>query len=158
MKRKRGIKELIRGMKIKKSSHIALIIDGSKINLNEMEPQLSKIKMTLEEVGKIQSAKIIFKNLPSDELSKIIQNLGFDISIYVSETDVYFVLEAMELIYNPKVEAVAIATKNEEFLPLLTKGKEKGKKIIAINLLDSKLDAETLTNLCDIIIDLNKSG
>ena len=155
MHKNKSLKDILKGLKIKKSTPIAVIVDGINMNLNEIEIQLSKIKLELEKIGKIQYSKVILPGLGSDDLAKVIHNLGFEPLIYLSESDVYFVLEAMDLIFNSKMEVIAIATKNEDFLPLLTKAKEKGKKNIAINLIDSKMDKETLENICDIVIDLN---
>ncbi|MHA1754468.1 MAG: NYN domain-containing protein [Candidatus Odinarchaeia archaeon] len=156
MSKKTDLKNLIKKLKIKKSSTIGILFDGINVTPSEIELQLLKIKEYLDEIGKIQYAKVILQGVSSEGIVRIIQNLGFEPLIYVSESDVYFVLEAMELIFNPKIEVVAIASKNEDFLPLLIKAKGKGKKNIAFNLIDSKIDVETLKNNCDIVIDLNQ--
>ncbi|MHA1409995.1 MAG: NYN domain-containing protein [Candidatus Odinarchaeia archaeon] len=156
MVKKRSLKDLLKKLKIKRSSPIGVIVNAIDVNTNEIEIQLSRIKNALEDIGKIQYAKIILSGLGSEDLAKVIQNLGFELLIYMSESDVYFFLETMEVIFNPKLEIIAIASKNEDFIPLLIKAKEKGKKNVAINLLDSKIDTSTLENICDIVIDLNK--
>ncbi|MEM2109657.1 MAG: NYN domain-containing protein [Candidatus Odinarchaeota archaeon] len=155
--KKKGIKDIIKS-KLKKISNIALIVDGSSIEKEDLITQLKNIKKAIEDVGKLRTSKIVVKTLPSEEEVKKIQKLGFEIIIRASETDVYFVLEAMELLYNPKIEAVAISTRNEEFLQILNKGREKGKKTISINPSGSTIDTEMLKNLSDITIDLNVTG
>ncbi|WEU40634.1 MAG: NYN domain-containing protein [Candidatus Odinarchaeum yellowstonii] len=152
--KKKGIKDIIKS-KLKKISDIALIVDGSSIEKEELITQLTNIKKAIEEVGKLRTSKIIVKTLPAEEDVKRIQKLGFEVIIKASETDVYFVLEAMELVYNPKIEAIAIATGNEEFLHILNKAREKGKKTISINLKGSRIDMEMLKNISDITINLN---
>ncbi len=155
--KKKGIKEIITS-KLKKISNIALIVDGLSLEKENILNQLNNIKKAVEEVGKIRTAKLIVKNLPVEDETKKIQKLGFEVVIRASETDVYFILEAMDIIYNPKIEAVAISTGNEEFLQLLNKGREKGKKIIAINPEGSRVDVEMLKNISDITIDFSKSA
>lgn len=152
--KKKGIKEIIKS-KLKKISNIALIVDGSRLKKENVLNQLTDIKKAVEEIGKIRSSKLIIKNLPDEDEAKKIQKLGFEIVIRASETDVYFVLEAMDTLYNPKIEAVAISTDNEEFLQILNKGRERGKKTIAVNPPGSTIDTEMLKNLSDITIDLN---
>ena len=41
-------------------------------------------------------------------------------------------MEAMELIYNPNIDILALMTRNADFLPLLNKTKENGKETIVI--------------------------
>jgi len=154
--KKKGIKDIIKS-KLKKISNIALIVDGSSVEKGDLITQLKNIKKAVEDVGKLRTSKIVVKTLPAEEEVKRIQKLGFEIIIRASETDVYFILEAMELIYNPKIEAVAISTRNEEFLQILNKGREKGKKTISINPAGSTIDTEMLKNISDITIDLNVS-
>ncbi len=153
--KKKSIKDIIKS-KLKKISNIALIVDGVSLAKDNMINRLIEIKKVVEEIGKIRTAKFIVKNLPLEDDLKKVQKLGFEVVIRASETDVYFMLEAMDTIYNQKIEGVAISTGNEEFLQVLNKGKEKGKKMIAINPQGSKLDVEMLKNLADITVDLNK--
>jgi uncharacterized protein (TIGR00288 family) len=155
LKNRDTAKNLLKKLKIKKSSTIGVIVDGINMRPAEIENQLSLIRDSLAKIAKIQYSKVILSGVRSEDLTKVIQNLGFEPLIYLSESDIYFVLESMDLIFNPKIEIIAIASKNEEYLPLLIKAKEKGKKNIAINLINSNIDKETLDNVCDIVIDLN---
>ncbi len=41
-------------------------------------------------------------------------------------------VEAMELIYNPNIDIVALMTRDADFLPIINKAKENGKETIVI--------------------------
>jgi len=41
-------------------------------------------------------------------------------------------VEAMELIYNPNIDIIALMTRDADFLPIINKAKENGKETIVI--------------------------
>ena len=59
-------------------------------------------------------------------------NQGFTPIVVAGDTDVHLAMEAMELIYNPNIDIIALMTRNADFLPLINKTKENGKETIVI--------------------------
>ena len=67
---------------------------------------------------------------------------------------IQFALEAMALIYNEKIETLALATENEKFLPLFSRARELGKEII---LLQTTSDGgRGLQNAADLVLSIGK--
>jgi uncharacterized protein (TIGR00288 family) len=67
------------------------------------------------------------------EYSKEIAQQGFIPIIVHDDLDIQFALEAMELIYNDKIETLALATENEDLLPLFSRAREIGKEVILLH-------------------------
>jgi uncharacterized protein (TIGR00288 family) len=52
--------------------------------------------------------------------------------VVAGDTDVYMAVEAMELIYNPNIDIIALMTRDADFLPIINKAKENGKETLVI--------------------------
>ncbi len=62
----------------------------------------------------------------------------------------------MREIYNPNIDAIALATRNAEFLPVILKAKEKGKETIVLGVEPGFSAA--LKHAADYTIILNPQG
>ncbi|GAB6101359.1 TIGR00288 family NYN domain-containing protein [Thermococcus atlanticus] len=123
--------EARKARKIPKKS-IGLIIDGPNILRKEFGVKLENIKEALERIGNIRVAKVVLNQYAPQGLIEAIVNQGFEPIIVAGDTDVRIAIEAMELIYNSDVEAIAIATRDADFLPIISEAKRKGKEAIVI--------------------------
>ncbi|MFX1319473.1 MAG: NYN domain-containing protein [Promethearchaeota archaeon] len=116
-------------MKDKKAA-MALLVDSSvSSGLSEI---LSKLRPILEEIGDIKIGKVVVRQQEAVEFSKVIAQEGFIPVIVHDDLDIQLALEAMELIYNEKIETLAIATENENLLLLLSRARELGKEVILL--------------------------
>jgi uncharacterized protein (TIGR00288 family) len=76
--------------------------------------------------------KVLLNQYASDKLIEAIVNQGFTPIVVAGDTDVYMAVEAMELIYNPNIDIIALMTRDADFLPIINKAKENGKETIVI--------------------------
>jgi uncharacterized protein (TIGR00288 family) len=106
----------------------------------------------LEEVGDIKVAKIVLLQQEALEHSKDINQEGFIPVIVHNDLDIQFALEAMELIYNEKIEILALATENEKLLPLFSRAREIGKEVILLH--SSNHVNRGLQNAADIVLPM----
>ena len=115
----------------KKGKAIALLIDSSiSSSILEVVPQ---IRPMLGEIGEIKVAKIILLQKQVSDSSTRIAQEGFVPIIVHGDLDIHFALEAMELVYNEKIEIIALATENEKFSPLICRARELGKEVILLS-------------------------
>jgi uncharacterized protein (TIGR00288 family) len=111
---------------------------------------LTQFRPLLEKIGDIKIAKVILLQQQALEVSNEISQEGFTPIIVHTDLDIHFSLEAMELIYNEKIEVLALATENEKLLPLFSRAKELGKEVVL--LLTTKEVCRGLQNAADSVL------
>jgi len=120
---------------MKKSSNqknIGLLVDGPNMLRKEFNLDLESIRELMSEHGRMRVGKVLLNQYASDKLIEAIVNQGFTPIVVAGDTDVHLAMEAMELIYNPNIDILALMTRNADYLPLLNKAKENGKETIVI--------------------------
>ena len=115
-----------------KEKSIGLIIDGPNILRKELGIKLEDIIHALERVGKIRVAKVVLNQYAPQGLIEAVVNQGLEPIIVAGDTDVRIAIEAMELIYNSDVDAIALATRDADFLPIIQEAKRRGKEAIVV--------------------------
>ena len=133
-----------------------LIIDGPNILRKEFGIKLENIKEALEKIGKIRVAKVVLNQYAPQGLIEAVVNQGFEPIIVAGDTDVRIAIEAMELIYNSDIEVIALATRDADFLPIISEGKRKGKETVVIGVEPGFSIA--LQNAADYVIKMEGKG
>ena len=137
-------------MRRKKKNAVALLVDSSfSSDLSEI---LLKLRPLLEELGDIKVGKVVILQQQATEYSKLISQEGFIPVIVHDDLDIHFALEAMEFIYNEKIQTIAIATENEKLLPLFSRARELGKEVILLYTAE-KLHTG-LQNAADVVLPI----
>ncbi|MHA2405438.1 MAG: NYN domain-containing protein [Candidatus Hermodarchaeia archaeon] len=137
-------------MRRKKKNSVALLIDSSISS--DFSGMITKLRPLLEELGDIKVGKVVILQKQAIEYSNIIAQEGFIPVIVHNDLDIHFALEAMEFIYNEKIETIALATENEKFLPLLSRARELGKEVILLYEIN-KVN-RGLQNAADVVLSL----
>jgi uncharacterized protein (TIGR00288 family) len=138
-------------MRRKKKNSVALLIDSSIST--DFSGMITKLRPLLEELGDIKVGKVVILQKQAIEYSNIIAQEGFIPVIVHNDLDIHFALEAMEFIYNDKIETIALATENENLLPLLSRARELGKEVILLYEIN-KVN-RGLQNAADIVLSLS---
>ncbi len=142
--------------KLRKSEkkRIAFFIDGPNMLRKEFDLDLGKIKKELEQYGKISIAKIFLNQFAPDKLIEAVVNQGFQPVIVTSDdVDAPMAAEAMEAVFNPHIDIIALMTRDADFQLVLTKAKKHGKDTIVFG---SEPFAAALKNTADKVIMLDK--
>ena len=63
---------------------------------------------SISEYGDMRVGKVLLNQYASDKLIEAIVNQGFTPVVVAGDTDVYMAVEAMELIYNPNIDVIAL--------------------------------------------------
>lgn len=112
--------------------NIGLLVDGPNMIRKEFSLNLDLVRKIIAEYGDMRVGKVLLNQYASDKLIEAIVNQGFTPIVVAGDTDVYMAVEAMELIYNPNIEVIALMTRDADFLPIINKAKENGKETIVI--------------------------
>jgi uncharacterized protein (TIGR00288 family) len=104
----------------------------------------------MEKVGRVKIAKVVLLQRQALECAKETSHEGFLPVIVHGDLDVHFALEAMELIYNEKIQSLAIATENENYLPLFSRARELGKEVILVEVTGGS--GKSLQKAADLVL------
>lgn len=113
--------------------NVAFFVDGPNIIRKEFNINLRSMKKRVEKHGRIIIGKVFLNQFALEKLIEAVANEGFESVIALgdpeqkTDVDVSVAVHAMEAVYNPEIDVVAVATRDADFLALLQKAKEKGK-------------------------------
>lgn len=144
--------EKIRKMLQKKEpeKNIALFVDGPNVIRKEMNIDLEDVKRKVARHGRLKVCKIYLDQYASDKLIEAMANQGFEPIVTTGDVDVTMAVEAMQHVFNPHVQVIALMTRDIDFRPVLVKAKELGKETIVIGAEPGFSVA--LKNTADVII------
>jgi len=116
---------------------------------------LDNILNALKGLGRIVIGKVILSHNAPPKLVEAVINSGLDPVIVNGRADVAFTVEAIKLIYNSRVNTLALAVRDAHFLPILFEAKRVGKEVVIIGPKEGLSDA--LQNAADKVITLGKA-
>lgn len=120
------------GWKKEKEKHIGVLVDGPNILRKEFRINLKDLKEKLKPKGVVKIGKVFLDQHAPDKLVEAVANQGFESVITSTDVDVAMAVEAIELIYNPNIDIIALMTRDADFQPVLVKAKAKGKETLVI--------------------------
>jgi uncharacterized protein (TIGR00288 family) len=109
---------------------IGLLVDGPNMLRKEFQIDLEEIRDILKDYGDIKVGRVFLNQYASEKLVEAVENQGFDPVICTSDVDVKLAVEAMEMIYSPIIDTIALVTRDADFKPVLLKAMEHGKETI----------------------------
>lgn len=118
--------------------NIAFFIDGPNIIRREFNVDLRDMKRKVERHGRIVIGKVFLNQFASEKLIEAVANEGFETVIALgdpeqkTDVDVAVAVHAMEAIYNPNVDIIALASRDADFFALIQKAKQMGKTTLLI--------------------------
>jgi len=148
------IKEYLSKRKLSQRRKVGVLVDGPNMLRKEFNINLKEIREILSEYGDIKIAKVFLNQYATEKLVEAIENQGFEPIVTSGDVDVRMAVEAMELIHNDSIDAVALVTRDADFKAVLMKAMEMGKETIIIGAEPGFSTA--LKNSADIAIVLNE--
>ncbi|MEM5772676.1 MAG: NYN domain-containing protein [Candidatus Aenigmatarchaeota archaeon] len=118
---------------------VALFVDGPNMLRKEFMVDLRELRKRAEKYGRVAIAKVFLNQFAPEKLIEAIINEGFE-SVMVlaekeegaSDVDVALAVSAIETLLTKNVDVIAIATRDADFLPVVLKAKEYGKKVVVL--------------------------
>lgn len=149
-----NVKErLAKGKRPKPSKNIAIFVDGPNILRKELNIDLEEIRKVINKFGSIKIGKVFLNQYASSKLVEAVVNQGFESVITVGDIDVSMTAEAVEAIFNPNIQSIALVTRDADFLPAIVKAKRYGKDTIVV--LAEEASAAALKNNADYVVVLS---
>jgi uncharacterized protein (TIGR00288 family) len=128
----------------KERPNLAVFVDGPNMLRKEFSIDLRELKKRAEKYGRMIIGKVFVNQFAPEKLVEAIINEGFESVMVLGEkneeestsadVDVSMAVEAMETILTKDVDIIAIATRDADFLPLIQKAKEYGKKVVVFGI------------------------
>jgi uncharacterized protein (TIGR00288 family) len=144
---------------VKRRKNIALFVDGPNIIRKEFGINLDELRSLLDKHGRIVIGKVFLNQYASEKLIEAIANQGFEPAIFLageeeSDVDVALAVSVVKAAYNEKVDVIAIASRDSDYLPAIQVAKERGKKVIVIGI--NPGFSKALQNAADVVEILTK--
>lgn len=116
---------------------IAVFVDGPNMLRKEFMIDLRELKRRLQKYGRVTIAKVFINQFAPEKLIEAIINEGFECEMILAEeedadVDVTLAVYAAEAIFTKDVNVIAIVTRDADFLPIVQKAKENGKRTIVL--------------------------
>ncbi|MDO8628085.1 MAG: TIGR00288 family NYN domain-containing protein [Candidatus Diapherotrites archaeon] len=138
----------------KQKRNIAVFVDGPNILRKEFGINLEDVTKALKPFGEIKIGRVFLNQFASQKLIEAIVNQGFETIVTTGDTDVSMAVDITETAFSPIIDAIAVVTRDSDFLPAIIKAKREGKEIIVV-LVDEQA-AVALKNSADKLIVLPK--
>jgi len=135
---------------------VAVLVDGPNMLRKEFQIDLKEIRHILKDFGDIRVAQVFLNQYASEKLIEAIENQGFECVVSGSDVDVRMAVEGIELLFNDKIDTIAIVTRDADFKPLLSKASLHGKETILFGAEPGLSVA--LKNISDYVIVLKGEG
>jgi uncharacterized protein (TIGR00288 family) len=148
------IKDYLSSRRLSQRKKVGVLVDGPNMLRKEFNINLREIREILSEYGDIKIAKVFVNQYATEKLVEAIENQGFEPVVSSGDVDVRMAVEAMEMIYNDSIDAIALVTRDADFKAVLMKAMEMGKETIIIGAEPGFSSA--LKNSADIAIVLNE--
>jgi len=139
-----------------KVPRIGLIVNGPNVLLKRFNVKIKDISSSLLSFGKITIGKVVLSHNINPKLIETILESGLEPVIVNGRVDVAVAVEAMKIIYDSKIDILALAIRDAHFLPLVIEAKKVGKDVIVITPRLNEL-SDALQNTAEIIIELFKN-
>lgn len=139
-----------------KKRRIAFLVDGPNTIRKKFSIDLKRVLSEISKYGELRIAKMYLDQYASEKLIEAMVNQGFDTVITTGDVDVTMAIEAMEYVLDPKIDTIALMTRDTDFRPVLIKARERGKKTIIIAT-DVAFSA-ALRNTADVVIMMRDKG
>ncbi len=140
---------------------IALLIDGPNLLRKEFSIDLNKFRLKTMAHGRIVVARVFLNQFAPVKLVEAVANQGVEPVIGMGGTkedqtdvDVYLSVAAMDAVYNKNIDLIALGTRDADFLPVVQRAKEMGKKVIIMG--QNPGFSKGLQRAADVVIDLRE--
>lgn len=120
-------------------SNVALFVDGPNMLRKEFMIDLRELRRRVQKFGKLTIAKVFINQFAPEKLIEAIINEGYECVVILaqqqeeaSDVDVALAVSAIETTLVKDIDVIALATRDADFLPVVQKAKEYGKKTIIL--------------------------
>ncbi len=144
------IEEIMAAFKAKTARNVAFFVDGPNVIRKDINIDLSEVKRKIEKYGNIKVCRVYLDQYASDKLIEAVTNQGYEPIITTGDVDVTMAVDAMQQVFNPRIQIIALMTRDIDFRPVIIKAKELGKETVLVGAEPGFSAA--LRNTADVVI------
>lgn len=118
---------------------VALFVDGPNMLRKEFMIDLRELKARAGKYGRVRVAKVFINQFAPEKLIEAIINEGYKVEMILAvedddanDVDVSVAVAATEAALMHDIEYIALASRDADFLPVIQKAKEYGKKVVIL--------------------------
>ncbi len=130
--------------------NIAFFVDGPNVIRKDINIDLSSVKEKVAKYGNIKVCRVYLDQYASDKLIEAVTNQGYEPIITTGDVDVAMAVDAMQQVFNHRIQIIALMTRDIDFRPVIIKAKELGKETILVGAEPGFSTA--LRNTADVVI------
>lgn len=123
--------------KYREEPKVALFVDGPNMLRKEFMIDLRELRRRAQKYGRITVAKVFLNQFAPEKLIEAVINEGLECEMTLAEAteeandvDVSLAVSAIEAVLTKDIDILALATRDADFLPVVQKAKEYGKKVV----------------------------
>lgn len=119
--------------------NVALFVDGPNIIRREFSIDLDELRRSVEKHGRIITGKVFLNQHAPDKLIEAVANQGLEPKVVLAgeteaDVDVSVAVEIVNAAFNDRIDVIALASRDADYLPAIQLAKEKGKTIIIVGI------------------------
>ena len=121
----------------KEEPTVGLFVDGPNMLRKEFMIDLRELRRRAQKYGRVMVAKVFINQFAPEKLIEAIINEGYKCEMILAvqednanDVDVALAVAATDAAANKIVDFIAIASRDADFLPVVQKAKEYGRKVI----------------------------
>jgi len=119
--------------------NVALFVDGPNIIRREFSIDLDELRRSVEKHGRIIIGKVFLNQHAPDKLIEAVANQGLEPKVVLAgeaeaDVDVSVAVEIVNAAFNNRIDVIALASRDADYLPAIQLAKEKGKTIIIVGI------------------------
>ncbi len=111
---------------------VALFVDGPNVLRDEFDVDLDDVRAAGTQLGQLVVSRLYLDEHATPGLIQAAEARGFEVVVTSGDVDVKLAIDATELALDAEVEALAIASRDTDFKPVLEKAARKGVQTVAI--------------------------
>ncbi|WP_327052915.1 NYN domain-containing protein [Halomicrococcus gelatinilyticus] len=111
---------------------VALFVDGPNVLREEFDVDLDDVRTASEELGQLAVARLYLDEHATPGLIQAAEARGYEVVVTSGDVDVKLAIDATELALDGRVGALAIASRDTDFKPVLEKAARNGVRTVAI--------------------------
>jgi uncharacterized protein (TIGR00288 family) len=139
--------------------NVALLVDGPNIIRREFSIDLDELRRGMEKYGRIVTGKVFLNQHAPEKLIEAVANQGFEPKVVLAgeaeaDVDVSVAVEIVKAAYNDKIDVIALASRDADYLPAIQLAKERGKTIVIVGI--NPGFSKALQNVADSVEILSK--
>ena len=120
--------------------NVGIFVDGPNMLRKEFTIDLGEVRQIARKFGRLSISKVFINQFAPEKLIEAVINEGFECIMVLGEqsdtdsadVDVSMTTAAMEAIITKDMDTIVIVSRDADFLPVMQKAKEYGKRVVLI--------------------------